>query len=101
MAATKKKAPQQRRGSASASRAIVLVDTAALARRAGLHPDLVRRLISLGAVDPGAWDAAARLARITRLRRDLGLNYAGAILASELLARIDELEARARWTPTS
>jgi hypothetical protein len=29
-----------------------------------------------------------------RLRRDLGLNYAGAVLASELLARIDELERR-------
>ena len=28
----------------------------------------------------------------SRLRRDLGLNYAGAVLACELLARIDELE---------
>jgi hypothetical protein len=41
-------------------------------------------------------DAAARLARAGRLRRDLGLNYAGAILACELLARIDELEAPLR-----
>jgi hypothetical protein len=32
------------------------------------------------------------LARAVRLRRDLGLNYAGAVLACELLARIDELE---------
>jgi hypothetical protein len=31
---------------------------------------------------------------MTRLRRDLGLNYAGAILACDLLARIEELEAR-------
>jgi hypothetical protein len=39
-------------------------------------------------------DAAARLARCERLHRDLGVNYAGAILACQLLARIDELEAR-------
>ena len=77
--------------------AIVLVDVNALAREAGLHPDLVRRLVRMGAVDVSALDAAARLARITRLRRDLGLNYAGAILACELLARIERLEAE-RWT---
>ena len=81
--------------------AIVLVDTAALARKAGLHPELVRRLVSLGAVDPADWRAAARLSRITRLRRDLGLNYAGAILACELMERIEELEAERQWTPTS
>jgi hypothetical protein len=82
-------------------REIVLVDTVALARRAGLHPELVRRLVSLGAVEPGDWNAAARLAQIARLRRDLGLNYAGAILVSDLLQRIEDLEARRRWTPTS
>jgi hypothetical protein len=81
--------------------ALVLIDGNALARRAGLHPETVRRLVALGAVDPGASDAAAKLARITRLRRDLGLNYAGAILACELLARIDELEARLKWTQTN
>ena len=31
-----------------------------------------------------------------RLRRDLGLNYAGALLAGELLDRIDLLEQRLR-----
>jgi hypothetical protein len=71
-----------------------------LAREAHLHPDLVRRLISLGALepDPGVTelpgDAAARLALVVRLRNDLNLNYAGALLARELLARIDELERR-------
>ncbi|MDX6601333.1 MAG: chaperone modulatory protein CbpM [Solirubrobacterales bacterium] len=74
--------------------AIVLTDAAALARKTGLHPDLVRRLIRSGAVDPFAWDAAPRLARLVRLRHDLGLNYAGAVLACDLLAHIDELEAR-------
>ena len=68
----------------------------ALAREAGLHPDLVRRFVRLGLLRPAPYprDAAAQLARAGRLRRDLGLNYAGAVLACELLARIDELESR-------
>ena len=82
-----------------------LIEIEVLAREAGLHPDLVRRLLRLGVVEPAAGtptaplfprDAAARLARTMRLRRDLGLNYAGAILAVQLLARIDELENRLR-----
>ncbi|HEU5252148.1 MAG TPA: chaperone modulator CbpM [Solirubrobacterales bacterium] len=76
--------------------ALVLVDVRALARRSGLHPDLVRRLIALDAVDPLDWDAAARLARLARLRHDLGLNVAGAALVCDLLERIEELEARRR-----
>lgn len=76
--------------------AIILADVPALARRSGLHPDLVRRLIALDAVDPLDWDAAARLARLMRLRRDLGLNVAGAALVCDLLVRIEELEARRR-----
>jgi chaperone modulatory protein CbpM len=75
---------------------LVLADVQALARRSGLHPDLVRRLIALDAVDPLDWDAAARLARLVRLRHDLGLNIAGAALACDLLERIEELEARRR-----
>jgi hypothetical protein len=78
--------------------ALVHTEIGDLAHDAGLHPDLVRRLLRMGAVEPEAVDAAARLARIMRLRRDLGLNYAGAILACELLARIERLEARDRWT---
>jgi|GEM_PF-570664 len=95
-----------------------LVELEVLAREAGLHPELVRRLVALGLLDgargPGSAprfprDAAARLARAVRLRRDLGLNYAGAVLACELLDRIEELEARLaryekevsrQWTPT-
>ena len=46
--------------------------------------------------EPSDDDAAARLARAARLRRDLGLNYAGALLACDLLDRIAELEARLR-----
>jgi hypothetical protein len=66
-----------------------------LARESGLHPDVVRRLVRLGLIErPFPDDAAALLARASRLRRDLGLNYPGAVLASELLTRIDELEGR-------
>jgi hypothetical protein len=86
-----------------------LVDIDVLARQAGLHPDLVARFVQLGLLEPhiGAdsvarypRDAAARLARASRLRRDLALNYAGAVLACELLARIDQLEERlSRYEP--
>jgi hypothetical protein len=76
-----------------------------IAREAGMHPELVLRLVRLGLVEPVggtpqeplfARDAAARLARAARLRRDVGIDYAGAVLASELLARIEQLELRLR-----
>jgi hypothetical protein len=76
-----------------------------LSREAGLHPELVLRLVRLGLVEPVggtqqeplfARDAAARLARAARLRRDVGIDYAGAVLATQLLARIEELESRLR-----
>ena len=73
---------------------LIVADVGMLSRRSGLHPDLVRRLIALDAVDPLDWDAAARLARVMRLRHDLGLNVAGAALVCDLLERIEELEAR-------
>jgi hypothetical protein len=68
----------------------------ALARAADMHPDLVARFVRLGLVDPAAAGAAARLAQAARLRRDLGVGYSGAVLACQLLARIEELEARLR-----
>ena len=71
----------------------------ALAREAGVHPELVRRLVALGLLDTPRGrlfprDAAPRIARAVRLRGDLGLNYAGALLASQLLDRIEQLEER-------
>ena len=82
-----------------------LVELTVLARRAGVRLSLVRRYVAFGLVEPRAGTretplftpvSAARVARAERLRRDLGLNYAGAVLASELLDRIKELEDRAR-----
>jgi hypothetical protein len=75
-------------------RSTVPIETRVLAREAGVHPDLVRRFVALGLLEPYPVDAAARIARAARLRRDLGVNYAGAVLACELLARIDELQRR-------
>ena len=71
------------------------IDT--LARRAGVHPDLVRALVASGWIARD--ESPARLAMAMRLRRDLGVNLAGALLACDLLERIDELEGR--WTRIS
>ena len=94
-----------RTGTRLAPRGSGVIGIDALAREAGIHPELVRRFVALGLIDPGGGTAAAplfrhqdapMLARAARLRRDLGLNYAGAVLASELLARINELEEQGR-----
>jgi chaperone modulatory protein CbpM len=87
----------------------------ALARRCGLHPIMVRRLVALGLLPcrPDArgepWfdpSAVAVVARIQRLRTGLGLNYAAIGLVLDLLDRIEELESASRrgrtsmWTST-
>jgi chaperone modulatory protein CbpM len=74
---------------------------ASFAGRAGLHPDLIARLVALGLV-PATVDAAGQLwfspadlaviARIRRLRSDLSLNYAAIGLVLDLLDRIHQLE---------
>jgi hypothetical protein len=98
------------RGGSLVRRAPGPIALAALAREAGLHPELVRRLVSLGLIEPGGGTASAPLfrredapllARAARLRGDLGLDYAGAVLATELLARIEELERRLRAGATT
>jgi chaperone modulatory protein CbpM len=77
------------------------------ARRAGLHPELVRRFVALGLVDAyrdsagELWFRPAALltvARIQRLRAGLSLNYAAIGLVLDLLDRIDELEEASRRT---
>ena len=77
------------------------VELAVVARQAGVRIALARRYVGFGLFDPCAGSTveplfdptcAARLAKAERLRRDLGLNYAGAVLVCELLDRIAELE---------
>jgi len=100
-----------RTGTRLATRSAGLVGIESLAHEAGIHPELARRLIGFGLIQPrggtraaplfGRQDAAM-LARAMRLHRDLGVNYAGAALACELLARIDQLERRlATRAPTT
>jgi chaperone modulatory protein CbpM len=72
------------------------MDIGSVARQAGVRPELARAFFRQGLLEPPEATAAVVLARAVRLRRDLDLNYAGAALACELLARIDELEARLR-----
>jgi hypothetical protein len=80
-----------------------LVELRVLAREAGVGRSAASRFVALGLLEPVGGtagrplfprNAVARLASAARLRRDLGLNYAGAVLACELLVRIEELERR-------
>jgi chaperone modulatory protein CbpM len=75
------------------------------ARRSGVHPDLLRRLVALGlleaARDPagGLWFPIGQLAavrRIERLRAGLSLNYAALGVVVDLLDRIAQLELALR-----
>ena len=75
---------------------------------AGLHPELVRRLVALGLVQ-ATRDRAGRLwftraelatvARVQRLRAGLSLNWAAIGLVLDLLDRIDVLERDLRARP--
>ncbi|KRD23411.1 MULTISPECIES: chaperone modulator CbpM [unclassified Streptomyces] len=81
----------------------------AVARRSGLHPDLIRRFVALGLVDAERdaagslvfdFTAPAVLARVQRLRSGLCLNYASIGLVLDLLDRISLLEAALRGRGT-
>ena len=81
------------------------LDLESFARLAGLHPQVVHRLVALGLVD-GARDASGRLwfasaeltnvARLQRLRAAFSINYAALGLVVDLLDRIADLEAAPR-----
>ena len=77
----------------------------AFAAAAGLHPDLISRLVALGLLpavrraDGSLWFAPAQVAavaRLQRLRATLPLNYAALGLVVDLLDRITELETALR-----
>ena len=81
------------------------LDLESFARVTGTHPDLVRRLVTLGVLDAETdlagrlWFAPAQiavLARVKRLRAGFALNYAAVGLVADLLDRIEALEAAAR-----
>jgi len=80
-----------------------LMELAVLAREAGLRTASASRFVALGLLQSCGGtesaplfprEGASCLASAERLRRELGLSHAGAVLAYELLARIEELEAR-------
>jgi chaperone modulatory protein CbpM len=80
------------------------LDLETFARGAGMHPDLVRRLVALGLLDVTTdaggelWFAPpqyALVARMRRLRRTFALNYSSLGLVLDLL---DRLAARDRST---
>ncbi|HSR86785.1 MAG TPA: chaperone modulator CbpM [Streptosporangiaceae bacterium] len=84
---------------------VARLDLDEFAELAGLHPDLVRRLVALGVLDatPDStgrlWFTRSQLAqvgRIQRLRAGFALNYAATGLVIDLLDRIAVLEAAMR-----
>jgi hypothetical protein len=82
----------------------------AFSEATGLHPDLVKRLVALGALDARR-TAAGELrlppsqlvaaARIQRLRAGFGLNYAAVALVMDLLDQIERLRGERQWTRTA
>ena len=81
------------------------LDLDEFAAAAGLHPQLVRRLVALGILDASLdtagrlWFARSQLARVgrvQRLRAGFALNYAATGLVIDLLDRIAVLEAATR-----
>ena len=95
------------------------IDVDMFASRTGLHPDLVRRLVTMGLLEAvtGNGDdlsfAPSQIAtarRLQRLRAGLCLNYAALGVVVDLLDRISALEIALRhqspnigetpWTPT-
>ena len=86
--------------------ALVLVRSASLnleafALATGTHPDLVRRLVTLGILEADRdaagdlWFARSQvtvMGRVQRLRAGFGLNYAAVGLVTDLLDRIAVLE---------
>jgi DNA-binding transcriptional MerR regulator len=83
------------------------LDLEAFARVAGVHPELVRRFIRLGLLEParrpdgGVYFGRQQfvdLGRIERLHAHADLNYAAIGLVLDLLDRIAQLEAALRRT---
>ena len=81
------------------------LDLETFARAGGLHPEQVRRLVTLGLLDPLAGrgddlrfapEQLVVLGRIERLHAGLALNYTALGVVLDLLDRIAELESALR-----
>ncbi len=79
-----------------------LVPIEELAREAGLHIGLVKQLVEYGVIEPAPGSASPilfpsaaidRLRCAVRLRRDLGVNLAGAAVIVEMRERLRTLRA--------
>lgn len=66
-------------------------------------PDFIYELVEYGAIDPQGYSVEAwrfnasqlqRIRRMLRLQEDLEVNLAGAVLAVDLMEKIDELQAQ-------
>ena len=77
-----------------------LLTLAKAARQAGIHPELLERMVDLGLIEPvqtepELWFApqvVGDICKALRLRNQLGINWAGVGLVMDLLDRIEELE---------
>jgi DNA-binding transcriptional MerR regulator len=82
-----------------------LINLDELSRLAGLHPEMIVRLVELGLVDPEVSEpewlfqdtVVPRVWKIIRLHRDLGINWAGIGVVLDLLERIEGLEREVKW----
>jgi chaperone modulatory protein CbpM len=88
----------------------VRLDLESFAHATQTHPDLIGKLVVLGAIDAETdstgclWfypAQVASMARIKRLRASLSVNYATLGLVCDLLDRIAALEAAARASACS
>ena len=81
------------------------LDLDEFAAAAGIHPELIRRFVTLGILDASPdlagrlWFAPSQLAavaRIQRLRAGFALNYAAIGLVTDLLDQIAALQTASR-----
>jgi chaperone modulatory protein CbpM len=82
-------------------RAVVHLSFEQLAAAVGLSTADLGRLVHVGLIEPDVpgtreftASTAARLRRMLRLHRDLGVNLTGAAIIVDLLERVERLEAR-------
>lgn len=78
-----------------------------LAAAVGISPMQLARLVRMGLVEPAAPApreftpaTAARLSRMLRLHRDLGVNLIGAAIIADLMERLNRLESELGRLPS-